>query len=124
MTKEQIEKKAKEIASKIEERLMETTTIPRGEIEIRGDYAEEAAAMEMAEWILSHQWVSVEDELPQQKERYSKYVIMRNRIGGHYIGCYDFVAELWLDGNLEMIYMDVTHWMPIPPLAEEGDNDE
>ena len=111
MTKKQIEKKAKEMANKY------------SEVGVGSKYHREiyAAAMEMAEWLLSHQWVSVEDELPPQKERYSKYVIMRNRIGGHYIGCYDFEEKLWLNGNLEMIYMDITHWMPIPPMVEEGD---
>lgn len=102
----EIEQKAKEIANQWQE---------PSDYNIARD-----AATEMADWLLSHQWVSVEDELPPQKERYSKYVIMRNRIGGHYIGCYDFVNEMWLDGHLEMIYMDITHWMPIPPLAEEG----
>ena len=110
MTKKQIEKKAKEMANKY----------PAIGFDSRYHREIYAAAMEMADWALYHQWVRVEDELPQQKERYSKYVIMRNRIGGHYIGCYDFVAELWLDGNLEDIHMDITHWMPIPPLAEEG----
>lgn len=77
-----------------------------------------------AEFALSHQWVSVEDEMPPQMGRYSQYVIMLNRVGGHYIGCYDFVAKKWLDGHLEDVYMDVTHWMPIPPMAEEGGKDE
>lgn len=111
MTKEQIEKKAKEIAWQESKHY--------DPIACKQEWCQ-MAAIDMACWLLSHQWVSVEDELPPQNERYSKYVIMRNRIGGHYIGCYDFVAELWLDGNLEMIYMDITHWMPIPPLVEEG----
>lgn len=112
MTKKQIEKKAKEWCKQYIECDGNCRWCPN---ERYKDYF-----IEGAEWALSHQWVSVEDELPPQKERYSKYVIMRNRVGGHYIGCYDFVAELWLDGNLEMIYMDITHWMHIPPLAEEG----
>lgn len=76
----------------------------------------EECAIMMADWALSYQWVSVEDELPKRKERYSKYVILRNRIGGHYIGCYDFEEKLWIDGKLERIYMDITHWMPIPTI--------
>lgn len=110
MTKKQIEKKAKEMANKY----------PAIGVNSRLHREIYAAAMEMAEWAHSNQWVRVEDELPPEKERYSKYVIMRNRIGGHYIGCYDFEEKLWLCGNLEDIYMDVTHWMPIPPMAEEG----
>lgn len=111
MTKKQIEKKAEELGIKYQ-----TPCHGVGDCEFEA----RQAATEMADWVLSHQWVSVKDELPPQKERYSKYVIMRNRIGGNYIGCYDFVAEKWLDGHLEDIYMDVTHWMPIPPLAKKG----
>lgn len=106
MTKEQIEQKAKDLVNEID---YSGITNPKA-----------YTAIMMADWLLHHQWVSVEDALPPKKERYSKYVIMRNRIGGHYIGCYDFEEKLWIDGNLEMIYMDITHWMTIPPLAEEG----
>lgn len=116
MTRQEIEHKAKEIAMKN----MVYYDEPQGNIDCSSFAECKKTALEMAEWLLFNQWVRVEDELPPQNERYSKYVIMRNRIGGHYIGCYDFEEKLWLDGNLEMIYMDITHWMPIPPLAEEG----
>jgi len=117
MTREQIEEKARDFCKEDVYGCNECCDECVQEIE-------KQKMIDLANWALFHQWVSVEDELPPKKERYSKYVIMRNRIGGHYIGCYDFEEKLWIDGKLEIIYMDITHWMPIPPLAEEGGNNE
>lgn len=55
MTKKQIEKKAKELGIKYQ-----TPCHGVGDCEFEA----RQAATEMAEWLLAHQWVSVEDELP------------------------------------------------------------
>ena len=111
MTRKQIEKKAEEIARKLEERLMETTTLPRGEIEIRGDYAEDAAT-DMACWMLSNLWVSVEDELPPKGEIVIAHYGNFSSVGLTF-ACWD--GKGWKQEE-----RDVTHWMPIPLLAEKG----
>lgn len=59
MTKEQIEKKAKELGIKYQ-----TPCHGVGDCEFEA----RQAATEMAEWLLAHQWVSVEDELPLAEE--------------------------------------------------------
>lgn len=125
MTKEQIEKiekKAKEIANKY------------AALGFKCSYSHELyelyeAAMDMACWLFSHQWVSVEDELP----KLSKIVLIRNKDGKIARATYGIVGRFdngntieyvngWIlnDVGVRMGESDVTHWMPIPPLAEEG----
>lgn len=106
MTKKQIEQKAKEMANKY-------PAVGVGSKYHREIYA---AAMEMAEWLLSHQWVSVEDKLPPKKngDDYSDRVIIITEPLIISASCYDYDRHRWLCGYA------VTHWMPIPPLVEEG----
>ena len=115
MTKEQIEKKAKEIANQWQE---------------PSDYnIARYAATEMADWILSNQWVRVEDEMPKQSEP----VLIRNKNGSIARATFGTVGRLkvgnvikdvnaWImiDVGVRIGNSEVTHWMPIPPLAEEG----
>jgi len=116
MTKEQIEKKAKEIANYWQE---------PSDYNIARD-----AATEMAKWMLSHQWVSVEDELPpvdtniKRKKRSVECVVICKEIAYTVkrIARYDYTACTWIDCVYKID--SVTHWMAIPPLAEEGGNNE
>lgn len=119
MTREQIEKKAKEIANKY------------AALGFKSGFARERyeAATKMAKWLLSHQWVSVEDEMP----KISEIVLIRNKDGKIARATYGIVGRFdngntieyvngWIlnDVGVRMGESDVTHWMPIPPLAEEG----
>lgn len=119
MTRKQIEKKAKEMANKYPECGSD------------GKYHREiyAAAMEMAEWLLTHQWVSVEDEMP----KISEIVLILNKDGKIARATYGIIGRFYNGNTIEHINgwilndvavrmgeSDVTHWMPIPPLAEEG----
>lgn len=98
MTKEQIEKKAKEIANQWQE---------PSDYNIARD-----AATEMAVWLLSHQWVRVEDELPPKGEIVIAHYGNFSSVGLTF-ACWD--GKDWKQEG-----RDVTHWMPIPPLKEEG----
>ena len=119
MTKKQIEKKAKEIANKY------------AALGFKCSYSHELyeAAMKMADWILSNQWVRVEDEMPKQSEP----VLIRNKDGKIARATYGIVGRFdngntieyvngWIlnDVGVRIGDSEVTHWMPIPPLAEEG----
>lgn len=111
MTREQIEKKAKEMENKYPE------------VGYNSKYHREiySAAMEMAEWLLFNQWVSVEDELPKDKQN----VFITLASGRSTCGWYSHTIEEWFIsvgeiGGDDCLYEHVTHWMPIPPLAEEG----
>lgn len=114
MTKEQIEKKAKEIANKY------------AALGFKSGFARERyeAATEMAEWLLSHQWVSVEDELPPQmskKDHISDRVIVHTSSDCVFVDHYDHYSQEWIRAKgTNYATGRVTHWMPIPPLAEEG----
>ena len=80
-----------------------------------------AAAMEMAEWLLSHQWVSVEDELPPPMSKcdpISDRVFVHTSFDCVFVDHYDHYYDEWLTAKRDN--NNVTHWMPIPPLEEEG----
>lgn len=100
MTKKQIEKKAKEIANQWQE---------PSDYNIARD-----AATEMAEWLLSHQWVSVEDELPPAYIT----VLVKTKYYSYFVAHYSARFEDFLCGAVGIA--NVTHWMPIPLKAEEG----
>ena len=113
MTKKQIEKKAKEIVSRFVPNEDDDEFLPPF-------YAQKAAIC-MADWALSQQWVSVEDELPKDKQN----VFIRLADGRSTSGWYSHSIEEWFIsigeiGGDDCLYERVTHWMPIPPLAEEG----
>lgn len=113
MTIKEIEQKAKEITIKLEG---EIGTSPHSRQAI------EESMLEMAEWLLSHQWVSVEDELPpalQEDNTTSIRVIVRNEDDAVFVDAYNFQRKEWRMGKVSIF--KVTHWMPIPLLlAEEG----
>lgn len=113
MTREQIEKKAKEWCKQYIECDGNCRWCPN---ERYKDYF-----IEGADWALSHQWVSVEDELPKDKQN----VFIRLADGRSTSGWYSHSIEEWFIsvgeiGGDDCLYEHVTHWMPIPPLAEEG----
>lgn len=102
MTKKQIEKKAKEMANKYPE------------VGYNSRYHREiyAAAMEMAEWLLCNQWVSVEDELPPKGEIVIAHYGNFSSVGLTF-ACWD--GKGWKQEE-----RDITHWMPIPLPPMEG----
>ena len=119
MTIKEIKQKAKEIANKY------------AALGFKCSYSHELyeAAMKMADWILSNQWVRVEDEMPKQSEP----VLIRNKNGSIARATYGIVGRFdtgnaiedcnaWIlvDVGVRIGDSEVTHWMPIPPLAEEG----
>lgn len=113
MTKKQIEKKAKEWCKQYIECDGNCRWCPN---ERYKDYF-----IEGADWALSHQWVSVEDELPpalQEDNTTSIRVIVRNEDNAVFVDAYNFQRKEWRMGKVSIF--KVTHWMPIPPLAEEG----
>lgn len=103
MTRERIEHKAKEIANQWQE---------PSDYNIARD-----AATEMAEWMLSHQWVRVEDELPPKGEIVIAHYETADEIGETFA---NHDGTNWGDGGEYFEDNSVTHWMPIPPLAKEG----
>ena len=108
MTQKQIEQKAKEIAGKY--------ILP-----INQDAAVECL-IEMAEWVLSHQWMSVEDELPPFEEDVIVHYIWRT-ISSERFGHRSDNPKILTDENGFCNVMDdeiITNWMPIPPLTEKG----
>ena len=113
MTKKQIEKKAKEIVSRFVPNEDDDEFLP--------PFYDKDYFIEGAEWVLSNQWVSVEDELPKDKQN----VFIRLADGRSTSGWYSHSIEEWFIsigeiGGDDCLYERVTHWMPIPPLAEEG----
>ncbi len=107
-----IEEKIKNEANKFAEQEAEIGEIDRDAL-YKGFY-------HGAKWALSHQWVSVEDELPPNNE--DVLVALVN-------GNYTFVGVAWCskgsngtkrwysdDENLNMDF--IRFWMPIPPLPE------
>lgn len=108
MTKKQIEEKAQELCEKeigCEEEI-DCTCCPYRDFR--------KTLSEMAEWLLFNQWVSVEDELPPA----AKIVLVKTKYNGYFTAQYSAKFEDFLCGAVAIA--NVTHWMPIPPLAEEG----
>ena len=111
MTREQIERKAKEIANQ---------WLEPSDYNIARD-----SASEMAEWLLSHQWVSVQDELPPPISIFdpiSDRVLVHTSLDCVFVAHYDHYYDEWLTAKMDN--NEVTHWMPIPPLTEKGGEDE
>lgn len=72
-----------------------------------------------AEWALSHQWISVDEELPPRNDdityvAFSEHVLVRIDFEGniiHRTAYYDYANKRWT-----MYDKHVTHWMHIPSL--------
>ena len=67
---------------------------------------------------LSHQWISVDEELPElDNHGYSKPVLVRDEYGVLLIATYSGQHKKWNSvGHLSYHRLIVTHWMNIPPL--------
>jgi len=64
-----------------------------------------------AKWALSHQWVNVDDALPE----IDKEVLFLCEYGT-FIGYFEG-GNIWFANGLGEVF-DVTFWLPIPPLPE------
>lgn len=84
----------------------------------------EYGALEMAKWLLSHQWISVEDELPPyEKDVFVRFVSrFPNESDKYEVGyCTRWRTKdetiLTDDKSFSFIgNMEITHWMEIPTL--------
>ena len=82
-------------------------------------YDLEECVCNIVEVLLSHQWISVEEELPpvdEEEENTSINVLAKTKHCMRY-AYYDFYNRVWrsVEGGDEF-RDDVTHWMLIPPL--------
>lgn len=74
-------------------------------------------------YILTNQWISVEEALPEKIEdkNYSKYVLTRQEYYEHeyyVIARYDYGFNMWVSTNYFKPEF-ITHWMPIPKIGGE-----
>jgi len=101
-----IEEKAKEIA----EYSKYLSDFPHHERSV------EYGAVEMANWLLSHLWIPVEEKLPDpiENEHISDYVFVTNGTWSDAFR-YDFSKQYWID-YLSNSHWGITHWMPIPEI--------
>lgn len=107
-----IEEKSKELAQKYFPNEMNIWARPNYEAQ----YVE-SACKEIATFALQNQWISVEEALPQIREKgtenrsWSDWVLVMTHEGTALMDCYAFHRKEWNNnGN------DVTHWMSIPQL--------
>ena len=56
------------------------------------------------------EWISVEDRLPEDVDIY----IVRYRSGGRWLSLYMPRKKTWMDIDIGVEEMHVTHWMPLP----------
>ena len=70
-----------------------------------------------ANWALSHQWISVDDELPEEYEDVLVRFIYHEKSVVS-IGRYSDMGEWMVNGFGFLNH--ITHWMEIPPLSEGG----
>ena len=108
MNKEQIEQAAMEIGKNNERCYLKYD----GETETTSYEECRDSSLEMAKWLLSHQWISVEDELPKNYER----VLILYEHGIPRVGycVYQYHQINWyLDYNDNPIVL-VSHWALIP----------
>lgn len=82
------------------------------------------ATKKMEEYASKSEWISVEDRLPETKEKLtSKYVLTVNKYG-HY-DCLEYVPHLkkWFKDSSILDKSDiVTHWMPLPKSPNKPTN--
>ena len=79
------------------------------------------SAMEMANFTLQNQWISVEDSLPvllDKNSGQSEVVFAMTGYDNVFVAYYDYSNEHWYYNNHygydPQIYYEVTRWMPIP----------
>jgi len=103
MNKKQIEQKAKEISE--------------NNYSVIGDWKKcEKSALDMADWLLNNQWVSVEDGLPKTSNGFSKDVLCIDNRGCLIVAKYQYGVGWWSRGGTHWNTNGFTHWMPIPKL--------
>lgn len=74
-------------------------------------------------------WIPVK-ELPKEQITIGKHVFSENVLGteGYTIrrAYYNYTTKEWFDGNEEMEWTEITHWMPLPeetPKVESEDKE-
>lgn len=115
---EQIRKKAKELGQQY---FPDSSNIwARSNVE--ACYVENAC-VEMAEWVDQHpNWISVEEELPKEKQKVLVYMPADERCDHEYIceALYNYAWHGWEDADEPIELEGITHWMEIqPPRKEE-----
>lgn len=75
---------------------------------------------EIAQFILSNQWISVDEALPEKikDKNYSEYVLARQEYyehEHHVIARYDYGFNMWVS-TMYFKPEFITHWMPIQSL--------
>lgn len=70
-----------------------------------------------AKWVLSHQWVSVKDKLPENP----MYVLVNRSSAGNTGSFYvEYFAYGLFSGDLDQVNRpQITHWMQIPQIPDE-----
>lgn len=63
-------------------------------------------------------WIPVSERLPEEQITIGEYVFSKNVLGteGFTIrkAYYNYTTKEWFDGNEEMEWTGITHWMPLP----------
>ena len=63
-------------------------------------------------------WIPVTEKLPDEQRTIGKYIFSENVLGteGYTIrkAYYNYTTKEWFDGNEEMRWTEITHWMPLP----------
>ena len=76
-----------------------------------------------AQWADAHpNWISVEDRLPEEKQKVLVYMPADERCDHEYMceALYNYAWHKWEDADEPIELEGVTHWMPIiPPRKEE-----
>jgi len=75
--------------------------------------------IELANWLLSNLWISVEEALPEIVDGYrSALVIVRSKYNSYDVAKWDEYYKDWVTPYYTVA--NVTHWMPIPKTGGEG----
>lgn len=72
---------------------------------------------------LMPRWIPVSERLPEPKVTIGKHVFSTDVLGTEgftfRIAYYNYTANVWLDGNEEQEWPEITHWMPLPEPPKE-----
>ena len=75
--------------------------------------SEEIADHLIANGITAHEWISVEDRLPENNQ-WALCFMKDKSFGTFRVLQWNYVDWRWNDGNEWFDEKDVTHWMPLP----------
>ena len=83
--------------------------------------ADQMKQMFLEGWKCSHNWISVEDDLPpiQDKGTYSDLVLVCGTKGEIDMAKYSYMSSRW---QCSSVLLTVTHWMPLPAPPMKGGN--